>query len=58
VLDEAGLAPWARDRADLARHLHAQVARGRAPHRFPDPAELILGRPAVMATALPPVIAA
>ena len=43
VLDDAGLAPWARDRADLARHLHAQVARGRAEHRFPDPADLILG---------------
>jgi processive 1,2-diacylglycerol beta-glucosyltransferase len=58
VLDEAGLAPWARDRADLARHLHAQAALGRTRHRFPDPAELILGRPAVVPPALPPVIAA
>ena len=52
VLDDAGLAPWARDRADLARHLHAQAARGRTQHRFPDPAELILGRPAVVPLAV------
>jgi processive 1,2-diacylglycerol beta-glucosyltransferase len=45
VLDESGLAPWARDRADLARQLHAQAARGRVEHLFPDPAELVLGRP-------------
>jgi UDP-N-acetylglucosamine:LPS N-acetylglucosamine transferase len=49
VLDEAGLAPWARDRADLARHLHAQAARGRVERSFPDPAELILGAPAEVA---------
>jgi processive 1,2-diacylglycerol beta-glucosyltransferase len=47
VLDEAGLAPWARDRADLARHLHTQAARGRTERRFPDPADLILSRSAV-----------
>jgi UDP-N-acetylglucosamine:LPS N-acetylglucosamine transferase len=58
VLDEAGLAPWAHDRADLARHLRAQAARGRTQHRFADPAELILGRRAVVSPALPPVIAA
>jgi UDP-N-acetylglucosamine:LPS N-acetylglucosamine transferase len=58
VLDEAGLAPWARDRAELARHLSAQAALGRTRHRFPDPAELILGRPAAVPPALPPVIAA
>src|SRR3954469_10875182 len=44
VLDESGIAPWARDRAELARHLHAQAARGRMDQRFPDPAQLILGR--------------
>ena len=49
VLDEAGLAPWARDRADLARHLHAQAARGRVEQCFPDPADLILGAPAEVA---------
>jgi processive 1,2-diacylglycerol beta-glucosyltransferase len=54
VLDEAGLAPWARDRADLARLLHAEAARGRTQHRFPDPAELILGGPVVV----PPAVAA
>jgi len=46
VLEESGLAPWARDRADLARCLHAQAARGRTEHRFPDPADLVLGRAA------------
>jgi UDP-N-acetylglucosamine:LPS N-acetylglucosamine transferase len=49
VLDEAGIAPWARDRAELARHLHAQAARGRTDQRFPDPAQLILGAPAEVA---------
>jgi UDP-N-acetylglucosamine:LPS N-acetylglucosamine transferase len=43
VLDEAGLAPWARDRADLARALHAQRARGRTRAVFPDPADLVRG---------------
>ena len=46
VLDEAGLAPWARDHAELAWQLHAQVARGRVDQLFPDPADLILGRSA------------
>jgi len=46
VLDDAGLAPWARDPADLARQLHAQLARGRSRQDFPDPADLVLGRPA------------
>jgi UDP-N-acetylglucosamine:LPS N-acetylglucosamine transferase len=46
VLDAAGLAPWARDRADLGRLLHAQAARGHDRQRFPDPADLVLGRPA------------
>jgi UDP-N-acetylglucosamine:LPS N-acetylglucosamine transferase len=41
VLDEAGLAPWARDRADLARHLHASLARGHTRSVFADPAELV-----------------
>jgi processive 1,2-diacylglycerol beta-glucosyltransferase len=44
VLDEAGLAPWARDRAELARHLHAQAGRRRTLASFPDPAALLLGR--------------
>jgi len=44
VLDDGGLAPWARDRADLARHLHAQLARGRTRPDLPDPAGLVLGR--------------
>jgi UDP-N-acetylglucosamine:LPS N-acetylglucosamine transferase len=43
VMHDAGLAPWARDRAELARQLHAQAARGRVEHRFPDPADLVLG---------------
>jgi processive 1,2-diacylglycerol beta-glucosyltransferase len=43
VMHDAGLAPWARDRAELARQLHAQAARGRTEHRFPDPADLVLG---------------
>ena len=46
VLDDAGLAPWARDRAELAHHLHAQVARGRIERVFDDPADLLIGRPA------------
>jgi processive 1,2-diacylglycerol beta-glucosyltransferase len=44
VLADAGLAPWARDRADLARLLRSQLARGRTPQCFPDPADLVLGR--------------
>jgi processive 1,2-diacylglycerol beta-glucosyltransferase len=44
VLHDAGLAPWARDRAELARHLHAQAARGRIERVFDDPADLLLGR--------------
>jgi processive 1,2-diacylglycerol beta-glucosyltransferase len=44
VLDEAGLAPWAHDRAELAHHLHTQLARGRrTPVAGPDPAELVVG---------------
>jgi processive 1,2-diacylglycerol beta-glucosyltransferase len=58
VLDEAGLAPWARDRAELARHLHEQAARGRTEHRFPDPAELILGRDVPITGALSAEVAA
>jgi UDP-N-acetylglucosamine:LPS N-acetylglucosamine transferase len=46
VLHDAGLAPWARDRAELARHLHAQAALGRTEAVFDDPADLVLGRPA------------
>jgi processive 1,2-diacylglycerol beta-glucosyltransferase len=46
VLDDAGLAPWARDRADLARQLHARLALGCRPRSFPDPADLVLGRAA------------
>jgi len=46
VLQEARLAPWARDRQELARHLHTQSARGRTEHLFDDPADLVLGRPA------------
>ncbi|NYJ08284.1 MGDG synthase family glycosyltransferase [Petropleomorpha daqingensis] len=42
VLDEAGLAPWAHDRAELAHHLHAQLARGRTPAPTPDPADKLL----------------
>jgi UDP-N-acetylglucosamine:LPS N-acetylglucosamine transferase len=44
VLQEAGLAPWARDQRELARHLHAQAARGRTEHLYDDPADLVLGR--------------
>jgi UDP-N-acetylglucosamine:LPS N-acetylglucosamine transferase len=44
VLEESGLAPWARDRADLALCLYAQASRGRAEPTFPDPADLVLGR--------------
>ena len=46
VMDDAGLTPWARDREDLARQLHAQLARGRTRASFPDPADLLLGRTA------------
>jgi hypothetical protein len=46
VLDAAGLAPWAHDRAGLARHLHEQAARGRTERLFGDPAGLVLGSPA------------
>jgi UDP-N-acetylglucosamine:LPS N-acetylglucosamine transferase len=55
VLDAAGLAPWARNRSDLARHLHAQAARGRSRRGFPDPADLVLGRsaPAPAPAAVP-----
>jgi hypothetical protein len=52
VLDDAGLAPWATDRADLARHLHAQAARGRTEYRFSDPADLILGQNAPLPAAV------
>jgi UDP-N-acetylglucosamine:LPS N-acetylglucosamine transferase len=45
VMHEAGLAPWARDRAELAWHLHAQAARSRTDSRFADPADIVLGRP-------------
>jgi processive 1,2-diacylglycerol beta-glucosyltransferase len=44
VLDDAGLAPWARNRVELTRLLHAQAARGRVERVFPDPADLVLGR--------------
>jgi processive 1,2-diacylglycerol beta-glucosyltransferase len=54
VLHDAGLAPWARDRADLARLLHAQLASGRRPATFPDPADLVLGHP----THVPGAVAA
>jgi len=43
VLDEAGLAPWAHDRAELAHHLHASLARDRTPVPAPDPAAMLLG---------------
>jgi processive 1,2-diacylglycerol beta-glucosyltransferase len=46
VLEESGLAPWARDPGDLARHLHAQAARARTEQHFPDPADLVLSRSA------------
>jgi UDP-N-acetylglucosamine:LPS N-acetylglucosamine transferase len=42
VLDEAGLAPWARTPQQLAELVHAAVGRDRTPPRFPDPAELVL----------------
>lgn len=46
VMHDAGLAPWARNPAELARHLHEQAARGRLELTFPDPTDLVLGRPA------------
>jgi hypothetical protein len=52
VLDESGLAPWARDRAELAQHLHAQAARGRVEQLFADPADLVLGRSAHVVAGL------
>jgi processive 1,2-diacylglycerol beta-glucosyltransferase len=45
VLHDAGLAPWALDRTDLARQMHAQAARDRTPQLFGNPADLVLGRP-------------
>jgi processive 1,2-diacylglycerol beta-glucosyltransferase len=51
VMHDAGLAPWARDPVDLARHLHAQAARGRLELSFPDPADLVLGRSALTEAA-------
>jgi UDP-N-acetylglucosamine:LPS N-acetylglucosamine transferase len=42
VLERAGLAPWARDAADLAVLLHREAARQRTPAAFPDPAALVL----------------
>jgi UDP-N-acetylglucosamine:LPS N-acetylglucosamine transferase len=42
VLHEAGLAPWARDRRELAVALHAQLGRDRTPPAVPDPTDLVL----------------
>jgi UDP-N-acetylglucosamine:LPS N-acetylglucosamine transferase len=42
VLHAAGLAPWARSRAELAACLRAQAARGRVHRRFPDPVDAVL----------------
>ena len=42
VMHEAGLAPWARDAADLARLLREQVARGRSVAAHLDPADAVL----------------
>lgn len=43
ILDEGGLAPWARSAVDLSRLLHAQSAGERAWTRFPDPTDALLG---------------
>lgn len=48
ILHDAGLAPWAEDREDLARRLHDQLERGRTGGSFPDPADLVLGRRAAV----------
>jgi UDP-N-acetylglucosamine:LPS N-acetylglucosamine transferase len=49
VLDEAGLAPWARTPTELAVHLRAQAARERTAPRFPDPTDLVLREAAASA---------
>jgi UDP-N-acetylglucosamine:LPS N-acetylglucosamine transferase len=42
VLDESGLAPWARTEDELRDLLHAAVSMPRLPGLFPDPARQIL----------------
>jgi UDP-N-acetylglucosamine:LPS N-acetylglucosamine transferase len=42
VLDEAGLAPWARTPEQLGELVHAAVGRDRTPPKFPDAAALVL----------------
>jgi UDP-N-acetylglucosamine:LPS N-acetylglucosamine transferase len=42
VLHDAGLAPWARDRGELAVALHAQLGRDRTPPAVPDPTGQVL----------------
>jgi UDP-N-acetylglucosamine:LPS N-acetylglucosamine transferase len=42
VLHDAGLAPWARDRRELAGALHAQLGRDRTPPLLPDPTDRVL----------------
>src|SRR4051794_34607410 len=42
VLDESGMAPWARTEAELRDLLYAAASTPRLPGRFPDPAREIL----------------
>jgi processive 1,2-diacylglycerol beta-glucosyltransferase len=42
VLQEAGMAPWARTPAELAHALHVELGRDRTPPAFGDPARVVL----------------
>jgi UDP-N-acetylglucosamine:LPS N-acetylglucosamine transferase len=50
VLHDAGLVPWARTPADLARALHAQLGRDRTPPYLGDPTEHVLAAVAARRT--------
>jgi UDP-N-acetylglucosamine:LPS N-acetylglucosamine transferase len=50
VLHDAGLVPWARTPADLARALHAQLGRDRTPPALGDPTDHVLAAVAARRT--------
>lgn len=55
VLDDAGLAPWARNRAQLVRAVQLQITAGRTAPTHPDPAaqlrQMLANRPLAAARA-------
>jgi processive 1,2-diacylglycerol beta-glucosyltransferase len=42
VLDETGIAPWARTPGELAERVHEQLGAARRPSRYADPADLVV----------------